>query len=551
MKKFEVKNPEALHEILPEILKFINLRLTELKLNSKEAVRAELMCEEALIKLLEQGDFTKKKFILVNVKKFLGDVSIDLSVPGSEFDFYIDAGISFPNYDAEDDYAVNVIRNLVLRSFSSNIKYKHQWNYNNVRITAFRSPYSSLYQMLTALILAVITGFAMKNFVPEEITAMINGNFFEPFRSVLLNGLKMCAIPIMFFSIVSCFSQIGGGTDLSKMKRAGGKMFFHLISSDVIATCIGVFVVLTLGTGKGMNLTAFSSSSSTTQNVSLSIGDTIRGFMPDNFLKPFFEANMIQLVILAILIGTAINTAGSKIIVSVFDEINKIFMKIMELFLRFMPLLVFLSITSMFLSTGVKTLLLIIEILFAIAITDVLIWIIYYVMIAFVARLNPSITFKKSFSSIITAMTTCSCAASIPEEMKASQKLGISEKISSFLISLGTLIGKNAFCVFLAVITLSVANMYGIEITLSKIFWVSFYSLVLPIAMPSMPGAGIIALSSIFVLVGCPLEGLAVVMCVESFTDMFHTATEVMSILVSTLIVAKSENQFDIEKYKS
>ncbi|MBQ6435801.1 MAG: hypothetical protein IJJ09_07355, partial [Synergistaceae bacterium] len=187
MKKFEVKNPEALHEILPEILKFINLRLTELKLNSKEAVRAELMCEEALIKLLEQGDFTKKKFVLVNVKKFLGDVSIDLQVPGSEFDFYINAGISFPN-DDEDNYAVSAIRNLVLRSFSSDIKYKHQWNYNNVRITAFRSPYSSLYQMLTSLILAVMTGFAMKNFVPEEIAAAINGNVFEPFRSLFLNG---------------------------------------------------------------------------------------------------------------------------------------------------------------------------------------------------------------------------------------------------------------------------------------------------------------------------------------------------------------------------
>ena len=550
MKKFEVKNPEALHEILPEILKFINLRLTELKLNSKEAVRAELMCEEALIKLLEQGDFTKKKFILVNVKKFLGDVSIDLSVPGSEFDFYINAGISFPN-DDEDNYAVSAIRNLVLRSFSSDIKYKHQWNYNNVRITAFRSPYSSLYQMLTALILAVMTGFAMKNFVPEEIAAAINGNVFEPFRSLFLNGLKMCAIPIMFFSIVLCFSQIGGGRDLSIMKRAGGKMFFYSISFDVIAVCTGIVTVLMFDIGKGMNFTAFSGSSSTAQNASLSIADTIRGFIPDNFLKPFFEGNMIQLVILAVLIGAAINVAGSKIIVSVFDEINKIFTKIMGFFLRFMPLIVFLSITSMFLSTGVKTLLLILGILFAIATTYVVVWITFYVMIVFIARLNPAVTFKKSFSSIITAITTCSSAASIPEEMKTSQKLGIYEKMYSFLIPLGTLIGKNAFCVFLAVVTLSVANMYGVEITLSKIFLVSFYSLVSPIAMPSMPGVGVIALSSIFVLVGCPLEGLAIEACIEPVVDMFGTALMVMGTLVSTLIVAKSEDQFDIEQYKS
>ena len=541
-KNFEFQSPET----TSEILEFISQSLKELKLSSKEAVRAELMCEEALVKLIEHGDFTKEKFISVNVKKFLGDVSVDLRVPGSEFDFYINAGISF-----SDDDDSGAIRDLVLRAFSNQIKYKYARNHNSVRITALRSQYSNLYRMSAALILAVIASFVMKNFMSEEITAMINRNIIEPVHSLLLNGLKMCTIPIMFFSIISCFSQTAGG-NLSGMKRAGGKMFLLSMFNSIIAVFIGVTVVLMFDVGKGMNLTAIASPSvSAAQNVSLSFGDMIKNFIPDNFLKPFLEGNMLQLVVLAILVGTAIGASGSKIIVSVFDEVNKLFAKIMEIFLHLMPLLVFCSITSMFISTGAKTLFLLLGILLAFAASNLLIWFTYYLMIIFIARLNPGTMFKKSLSSIINAAATCSTAAAIPDEMKTAQKLGISEKIYSFLVPLGTLICKNTLCLILSILTISIANCYGIELTLSQIFLIGIYSIFLPMAMPGIPGILLIAMSSLLALAGCPMDGLSVVAVVDPLADMACTVSTVMLVLVSTLIVAKSENQIDIEKYNS
>ena len=549
LKKFEFQDKNS----LPEILKFVSTGLKELKLNSKEAVRSELMCEEALVKLIKHGDFSKNKFISVNIKKFLGDVSVELKVPGNEFDFYIDGGLSFSEEDDDND-AVEAVRNLLLRSFSDKIKYKHQRNFNTVKITAFHSQYSALYQVFSALILAIITGFSLKNFASEEFSAMINSNFLEPLYSLLLNGLKMCAIPIMFFSIVSCFSQTGGGTDLSRMKRAGGKMLFYAIFADIIAICIGISIVLLFDIEKGINLTAISSSSSSSaaaQNVSLSTGDIIKGFIPDNFLKPFFEGNMLQLMILAVLVGIAAGASNSKIIASAFDEINKIFMKIIAIFLRFMPLLVFCSITSMFISTGAKTLLLVLGILLAFIISDMLVFVTYYLMIAFIARLNPAVMFKKSVSLMITAFTTCSSTAAIPDGMKTAERLGISEKMYSLLIPLGTLICKNGLCLSLSVLTLSTANMYGIEVSLTKIFLIIFYSILLPLAMPGTPGVGLIALSSLFVLTGCPLDGLSFAVVIYPIRDMFSTTTIVVDTAVSTLIVAKSENQLDIEKYNS
>lgn len=141
--------------------------------------------------------------------------------------------------------------------------------------------------------------------------------------------------------------------------------------------------------------------------------------------------------------------------------------------------------------------------------------------------------------------------ASMPAGMESAKKLGISEKMYSFLIPLGTLTSRNAIGMFVYIITLVTANMYGIEITLSKMFLIGIYSIILPIVIPAIPGAFIIICSSLFVSAGCPLDGLALIVAVDSIIDMFATTSTTMSTLLSTLIVAKSENQFDIEKYKS
>ena len=229
-KKFEFQKTK-------EILEFISSSLKELKLNSKEANNAELMCEEMLMKLIEHGDFTKKNFISVNVKKFLGDVSVELKVPGNEFDFYIDGGISLSENNDEDN--VEAIRNLVLSSFGNQIRYKHQRNYNSVKITAFHSQYSTLYQVLAALILSVATGIIIKNFCSQEICSFVNENVFNVIKSFFLNGLMMSSVPIVFFAVI--LSIANSAVDFSQMKRVGIKLFCFYEAGHVIAALTGIF----------------------------------------------------------------------------------------------------------------------------------------------------------------------------------------------------------------------------------------------------------------------------------------------------------------------
>ena len=539
LKEFEFNGMET----LPRILEFIEASLKNFKIKSKEAVRSELICEEALVKLIEHADFSKNNFINVEVKKFFSDVSIKLKVPGNEFDFFVDNGLAFNEYGDED--TVDAIRNLVLNSFEKKIEYKSTKNFNNVKIKVSRSPYFNLYRMMTALILAVITGFLMRNFMSEEMISLINTNIFEPVRSIFLRGLKMCVIPFMFFSIASCFTQSG---NLSGIKRTGLKLVSYTLLTEIIAIFIGTVLVYTLGIGKGMNLSAISISQNSAQNSLSAVKDTFINLMPDNFIRAFVEGDMLQLIVLSLLVGIAAGCSEIKIIDTIFTDITNIFVKITNFFMDFMPVLIFCSVTSIFIKTGTETLFLLMSILGAIILGFIILIVVYCLMIFFIARLNPVTTLKKTSSLLITAFTTSSSTASVPEANKAAQELGISNKIYSFALPIGIFLSRSSMCLNTVMLIFSIANMYGIELGITQIFSIGISTI---IAVTAIPGSGIIALSSILASSDVPIDGLSVVVGIYPIMDMFNIAVKMFSIMTLILIIAKSENQIDVEKYKN
>ena len=129
------------NEALGQAMAFIHDNLAALKLNTKDINRAELACEESLLRMLNHSDFTKRKTFSVRVRKFLGDVFIDLTVPGSEFDFI--GSVDIPSLPDDNDEVppdtAAAIQSLILRSFSQNIAYKNSRNVNIVRIKALTS----------------------------------------------------------------------------------------------------------------------------------------------------------------------------------------------------------------------------------------------------------------------------------------------------------------------------------------------------------------------------------------------------------------------------
>ena len=543
-KKFAVEESDS-SAVLGQALDFIHTELAGLKLPSRERVRAELMSEETLASLFEHGRFSGKDSVRVNVSRFFGNVSITLTVPGEEFSFSGGIGESLPLDD--DDVppeAVEAIRNLLLRSFRDSIKYRHSGRFNVVTIHALRSSYAGLYKTLAALFLAFVSAFALKAFAPESAYMSVNDNILVPIRTVFLNGLKMCAIPIVFFSVVSCIADIGG---LSGLRRTGGKLIKYFVASNVLGGVVGLCMMYIFRPGTGANLQAASGGAAQTQSLSL-IG-TLVNIVAGNLVRPFLEGNMLQIMMIAFLVGLAISMTDAKIMRKVSSELNGIFMKITEFFMYIIPLVMFCSMASMILTTGADSVISVSGVVFTLSGGYAVVFVVLCLAVKLLARLSPLTMLRKSLPMLATAFSTCSSIAAIPDSMKCSDEMGVPSSLYSLSVPLGLSLGKASTPVYYLVMVLSAANLYDVEVAPSVMAGLVITILLLSITTPAMPGSGLISLSVILTQAGCPVEFLGLAVSIEMLTDFTATITISLGNVVCTLLAAADDNLLDREKF--
>ncbi|MBQ9390074.1 MAG: dicarboxylate/amino acid:cation symporter [Synergistaceae bacterium] len=529
---------------LAEALGFIREQLGAMKLKTKDSLRTELMCEETLLTLINHSDFSGTGYLRVNIRKVFGDVIIDLAVPGNEFEFLSPADVSVLKSNDDILNSYGAIRRLVLRPFTHYMSYRHSGDFNTVSIKAVQSYYSGLYRTLTALFLAVASGLALRSFAPESVCMAVNNNILVPVRTVFLNGLGMCAVPIVFCSVMSCVADMGG---LSGIKKTCGTLFKYFVICKIIGLIVGLCSIYIFRPGTGVNIPLTSGETVNVKSVSL-IGmftDLVAG----NIFRPFLEGNMLQLIVLAFMAGFAVSVTDAKCVRKFSGEVDMIFMKIMGFFLKFIVPVMFCSAASMIIVTGTGTLSSLAGIICTVIGGHIVTAIALCFLVKFSAKLSPLTMLRKSAPMLITAFSTCTSTAAIPDGLKSCAAMGISPSLYSFSIPLATSVNKVYSAAYYVTIVISASNLYGINIPPVSIIMLILMSSLMSIATPSIFGAGLITLSVLFSEFGCPVEFIGIVVPIDILTDFTATVLVCLGHIVCTLLAASSGNLIDREQY--
>ena len=538
--KFAVKEA-ATNDTLGQVLAFIDERLAALKPNKRKALQAQLMSEEALASLMEHGDFSGGKCVNVTVSKFFGETTIKLEVPGEKFAFM--EGVSSAVVIDDDDMSLDTaeaVRGIILNAFAENITYSHKRGINTVKISAARSSYASLYITFGALVLAVITGLLAKMLMPEELCTAFQKIILTPASSLFMNTLKMCTAPVVFLSIASCSSQLG---NFSEIQRVGSKLVSLFVITQIIAAAVGIAFVYVFQPGSG--ITPVIESGQASRGVSVPFTYMLGNLVPANFFAPFLHNEVLQLMILGIFTGTAARVVEAKIVCDILDEFRRIFMRITKAVVKFIPVMVFASITSMMLTSGLDTIVSLAGIMFVL-LGAFAAMVVIYALIVMLFGLNPAGMFKKSLPSTITAFTTSSSLAALPDAMNDAEKMGIAPKVSSFALPLGVMVNKNGMCIYFVAGSLILCGIYDIK---PDIITLCVSALVIVMGMPGMPGAGVIGLTILLQQAECPAEAVGILLGIEPIIDMARSAVNLLGSIFAAVVAAKSEGLLDIEQY--
>ena len=129
------------------------------------------------------------------------------------------------------------------------------------------------------------------------------------------------------------------------------------------------------------------------------------------------------------------------------------------------------------------------------------------------------------------------------------KKLGISRKVFSLSIPLGATLNMDGTCIHLAVFALALAKSYGVEVSGGMLLSIVISIIVLSMGAPGIPGSGLICLSVLLVQMNVPVEAIGLVMGVDSLCGMFRAMSNCLGDVAVSTIVAKSENELDMDVY--
>ena len=530
-------------------LDIIEEKLTKYGLNRKEITKSMLAAEEVMNALLEHSE--NADYLHLSLRRVLDEIYIEISVPGKEFSF--EKSLPLGSTDELDDVgpdAERAIRGMILKSFVNDLKYRHRGNINTVRISVLKSKHGMLYKTLGAMALAVLVGIILNAVASESVINILNNSVLSPAKTMFLNALKMVVAPVVFFSIVSCISQF---SDFSEMGRIGGRTIAMYLLTTLLATAVGVGTFYLFKPGEfGSFVAAATDVSGTAQEVKVSFVDMIVNIVPSNFVKPFLEADMLQLIFLAVLCGVAVGMIGkySRILSDLFTACNELFLKITVLIVKLMPLAAFCSILSMMLKTGTDALLSVLGIFGVFAIGLMLMMLVYCLLMIVFARLNPVPFCKKYAPTMMQVFSVASSNAALPLNIEASKKLGISSKVYALSLPLGATINMDGTCIYLTIFALALAKVCGVDIPSASLMSVIVSTLVLSVGAPGIPGSGLVCLSVLLAQLNVPIEAVALVMGIDPLIGMMRCMSNCLGDMAVSAIVAKREGALDIQAYK-
>ena len=365
----------------------------------------------------------------------------------------------------------------------------------------------------------------------------------KPIGTIYINLLKFLVVPVVLFSIADGVISL---KDLKRVGSVGLKTFVYYMCTTALAVVIGLALA-----------SAFKGLFPPLDSVKLgelayeakespSVMQVIVNIFPDNLFKPMVNADMLPVIVIAILLGAGVLAAGDKgrKIGDAINCMNEVVMKIMMMIIKITPLGVFCLMTNVVAENGPKivgTLALVIGVAYLGYLLHVVL--IYGASVKFLSGMSPLKFAKGIAPAFICAFTTTSSNATLPLNIECCNKMGAEPEISSFVLPLGATINMDGTAIYQAVATVFIAACYGIDLTLSKMAMVVLTATLASVGTAGVSGAGMIMLAMVLTSIGIPVEGIAIIAGVDKIFDMGRTALNITGDATCALWISRLEQK--------
>jgi Na+/H+-dicarboxylate symporter len=401
------------------------------------------------------------------------------------------------------------------------------------------------WQVLAAMALGAATGALFGQPAADQLGWI--GDLF-------MRLLRMIIVPLVLTSIISGVASVGGGRAIG---RLFSKTLGYYVLSSFLAAMIGLVMVNLIRPGVGANMVDIAAEQLPQLETPGSAVELLLDIVPENFVEAAAAADMLAIIIFCIVFGAYIKALPDRTRVLLTDLFDALFHTMMVLtsgIIKFLPIGVFALITRMVGTTGFESFRALA--LYALTIASGLtihLFVTLPILLIVLGRISPRIHFANMREPLLIAFSTSSSGATLPVTMKAvEEKVGVSNKVGSFVLPMGATVNMDGTAVFECAGALFIAQVLGFDLSIMQQAIVVLTALLASIGAAAVPSAGLVVIFIVLEAIGLRGPDVNVIvgsmLAIDRPLDMYRTAVNVFSDSCGAAIIARSEGETEVDR---
>ncbi|TAF56726.1 MAG: dicarboxylate/amino acid:cation symporter [Sphingobacteriia bacterium] len=403
--------------------------------------------------------------------------------------------------------------------------------------------------ILVAMVLGILTGYIIHEQAAPETIASFSKNI-KLLGTIFIRLVKTIIAPLVFTTLVVGIAKLG---DMKTVGRVGGKAMVWFISATWVSLLVGMVLVNFFKPGSYIDLSQADTAGlkdlmGKTQE--FSVQKFIEHLVPSSIVEAMATNEVLQIVLFSVMFGVAAAALGEKAkpVIHAFDAIAHIVLKLVEYVMNFAPFGVFGTLAAVVAEKGLGVFQFYFIYFGYFVLGIATLWVIMLSVGYFILGKRIKSLVQHIGNPLLIAFSTTSSEAVFPKLTEELERFGCKNKIVSFILPLGYSFNLDGSMMYMTFASLAIAQAYGIDLPLGQQF-----AMLLVLMLTSKGVAGVPRASLIVVLATCamfkiPPEGVALILPIDHFCDMFRTGTNVLGNALATSVVSKWEGELGPER---
>lgn len=400
--------------------------------------------------------------------------------------------------------------------------------------------------IILSMILGVVVGYLIHTSSSASFQAQFATNI-KLLSTIFIRLVQMIIAPLVFTTLVVGIAKLG---DLKTVGRVGGKAILWFITASLASLLIGLVLVNIFEPGKYISLDqrdVASLEDLATKQKGFSLQNFVEHVIPRSFVEAMATNEILQLVVFSIFFGVAAAAIGdyTKPLIKALEVASHVILKMVNYVMNFAPIGVFGAISAVVAAKGLTIFNFYFQYFLYFLIGIAILWILLLSIGFLILGKRMKELLRRISSPLLIAFSTTSSEAVFPKLTEELERFGCRDRIVAFVLPLGYSFNLDGSMMYMTFASLAIAQAYGIDLPLATQLTMLLVLMLTSKGIAGVPRASLVVVLATCAMFNIPPEGVALILPIDHFCDMFRTATNVVGNALATSVVSKWEGELD------